>query len=317
MIYAKEEEFLWEEKYRPQSVDECILPKEIKNIFKDYLSKQQIPTFLLSGSHGVGKTTIAKALCREMGAEYIFINGSDEGRSIDVLRTTVMDFASSVSLTDQPKVVIIDEADYMNPSSVQPALRSFIEEYSSNCRFIFTCNYKNKIIMPLQSRCVVVDFEINKNDRADLAAQFFKRMGSILKNENIEFDPKSLAAIITKYFPDYRKVMKETQKYSITGKIDSGILLDPSNDIYIELFDLMKDKNWKEVRTWVAKNSDSDHQVLFRQFYDNMIELVQQKSIPVLVDILGEYDYKMAFVADREITIMCALTAIMRECEFK
>lgn len=171
--------------------------------------------------------------------------------------------------------------------------------------------------MPLQSRCVVVDFEINKNDRADLAAQFFKRMGSILKNENIEFDPKSLAAIITKYFPDYRKVMKETQKYSITGKIDSGILLDPSNDIYIELFDLMKDKNWKEVRTWVAKNSDSDHQVLFRQFYDNMIELVQQKSIPVLVDILGEYDYKMAFVADREITIMCALTAIMRECEFK
>ena len=316
-VTASEEQFIWTERYRPKTVDECILPEHIKNTFKEYISKGQFPTFLLDGTAGVGKTTIAKALCNEIGAEYLFINGSDEGRSIDVLRTTIKGFASSVSLYDQPKVVIIDEADYMNAQSVQPALRSFIDEYSANCRFIFTCNYKQRIIEPLRSRCTIVDFRLDNKDKAEMAKQFFKRTTQILKQENIEFDTKVVAEIITKYFPDYRKVLLELQRYSVSGKIDSGILVNLSDESYKELFTLLKEKDWKGTRTWVGKNSDVETTVLFRQLYDNAVTLLDPKSIPSLVMTIGEYDYRSAFVTDKEINIMCALTEIMSSCVFK
>lgn len=316
-IDSNDKEFLWAEKYRPKTVDECILPDYIKNTFKEYIKQGQLPTFLLDGTAGVGKTTIAKALCNEIGAEYLFINGSDEGRSIDILRTTIKGFASSVSLYDQPKVIIIDEADYMNAQSVQPALRSFIEEYSANCRFIFTCNFKNRIIEPLRSRCTLVDFRLDNKDKADMAAQFFKRVTHILKQEGIEFDSKVVAEIITKFFPDYRKILMELQRYSVSGRIDSGILVNLGEESYKELFKLMKDKNWKEVRSWVGKNSDIETCTLFRQFYDNAYTILEPSSIPDMVDVLGEYDYKSAFVADKEINTMCAMTAIMAQCKFK
>lgn len=316
-VTATEDQFIWTEKYRPITVDECILPDNIKSTFKEYIAKGQFPTFLLDGTAGVGKTTIAKALCNEIGAEYLFINGSDEGRSIDILRNTIRGFASSVSLYDQPKVVIIDEADYMNPQSVQPALRSFIEEYSANCRFIFTANYKNRIIEPLRSRCTIVDFRLDNKDKAEMAKQFFKRTTQILKLEGIEFDPKVVAEIITKYFPDYRKVLLELQRYSVSGKIDSGILVNLSDETYKELFKLLKDKDWKSIRAWVGKNSDVEISTLFRQIYDNAYTLLEPKSLPSLVMTLGEYDYRSAFATDKEIQIMCALTEIMTHCAFK
>ena len=316
-ISVREDQFLFVEKYRPQTIDECILPDHIKNTFKEFIKQKQIPTLLLDGTAGVGKTTIAKALCNELDAEYLFINGSDEGRSIDILRTTIRGFASSVSMYDQPKVIIIDEADYMNPQSVQPALRSFIEEYSANCRFIFTCNFKNRIIEPLQSRCTIVDFRLDNKDKPAMMAQFFKRANQILALENIEYDSKVVAEIIGKYFPDYRKVLMELQRYSVSGKIDSGILVNLSQESYKELFKLMKEKNWKEVRNWVGKNSDTETIAIFRQFYDNAFDLMEPQSVPAMVDIIGEYDYKSAFVSDKEINIMCALTAIMSSCKFK
>lgn len=316
-ISVREDQFLFVEKYRPQTIDECILPNHIKNTFKEFIKQKQIPTLLLDGTAGVGKTTIAKALCNELDAEYLFINGSDEGRSIDILRTTIRGFASSVSMYDQPKVIIIDEADYMNPQSVQPGLRSFIEEYSANVRFIFTCNFKNRIIEPLQSRCTIVDFRLENKDKPAMMAQFFKRANQILALENIEYDSKVVAEIIGKYFPDYRKVLMELQRYSVSGKIDSGILVNLSQESYKELFKLMKEKNWKEVRNWVGKNSDTETIAIFRQFYDNAFDLMEPQSVPAMVDIIGEYDYKSAFVSDKEINIMCALTAIMSSCKFK
>lgn len=316
-ITSNDEQFLWVEKYRPKTVDECILPDSIKNTFKDYISRGQLPTFLLDGTAGVGKTTIAKALCNEINAEYLFINGSDEGRSIDVLRNSIRGFASSVSMFDQPKIIIIDEADYMNPQSVQPALRSFIEEYSANCRFIFTCNYKNRIIEPLRSRCTLVDFRLDSKDKATMMAQFYKRATQILKQENIDFDAKVVAEIVGKFFPDYRKVLMELQRYSVSGKIDSGILVNLSEESYKELFRMMKSKSWKDVRVWVGKNSDLETQTLFRQFYDNIYTLFENDSIPIVVEILGEYDYKSAFVSDKEINTMCAMSSIMARCKFK
>ena len=316
-VSVREDQFLFVEKYRPQTIDECILPDHIKNTFKEFIKQKQIPTLLLDGTAGVGKTTIAKALCNELDAEYLFINGSDEGRSIDILRTTIRGFASSVSMYDQPKVIIIDEADYMNPQSVQPGLRSFIEEYSANVRFIFTCNFKNRIIEPLQSRCTIVDFRLENKDKPAMMAQFFKRANQILALENIEYDSKVVAEIIGKYFPDYRKVLMELQRYSVSGKIDSGILVNLSQESYKELFKLMKEKNWKEVRNWVGKNSDTETIAIFRQFYDNAFDLMEPQSVPAMVDIIGEYDYKSAFVSDKEINIMCALTAIMSSCKFK
>jgi DNA polymerase III delta prime subunit len=317
MIESRDEQFLWVEKYRPQTIDECVLPDSIKNTFKQYIEKGELPTFLFSGTAGVGKTTVAKALCNEIGAEYIMINGSDEGRMIDTLRVKIKNFASTVSLTEAKKVVIIDEADYMNADSVQPALRSFIEEFSSNCRFIFTCNFKNKIIEPLHSRCAVVEFKIESTDKQSIAAQFFKRATQILKQENIDFDQKVVAELITKHFPDWRRVLNELQRYSVSGKIDSGILVNLSEESYKQLIKLLSEKNFTEVRKWLGKNSDIDTTFLFRELYNSSVQHMEQNSIPQLVLILADYQYKSAFVADHELNIMAALTEIMAQCKFK
>lgn len=317
MIESRDDQFLWVEKYRPQKIDECVLPESLKKTFKEYIAQGELPSFLFSGTAGVGKTTVAKALCNEIGAEYIMINGSDEGRSIDVLRTTVKSFASTVSLTDARKVIIVDEADYMNAQSVQPALRSMIEEFSANCRFIFTCNFKNRIIEPLHSRCAVIEFKIDSSDKQAIAAQFFKRASQILKSEQVEFDPKVVAELITKHFPDYRRILNELQRYSVSGKIDSGILVNMSEESFRNLVKLLKDKDFTEVRKWVGKQSDSDTTTLFRELYDNASVNLDPNSIPQLVLILADYQYKAAFVADHELNIMAALTEIMAQCKFK
>jgi DNA polymerase III delta prime subunit len=313
----RDDQFLWVEKYRPQKIDDCVLPESLKKTFKEYIAQGELPSFLFSGTAGVGKTTVAKALCNEIGAEYIMINGSDEGRSIDVLRTTIKSFASTVSLTDAKKVIIVDEADYMNAQSVQPALRSFIEEFSANCRFIFTCNFKNRIIEPLHSRCAVIEFKIDASDKQAIAAQFFKRATQILKQEQVEFDPKVVAELITKHFPDYRRILNELQRYSVSGKIDSGILVNMSEESFRSLVKMLKDKDFTEVRKWVAKQSDADTATLFRELYDSAATNMEAGSIPQLVLILADYQYKAAFVADHELNIMAALTEIMAQCKFK
>lgn len=317
MIESREDQFLWVEKYRPQTIDECILPESIKKTFREFIASGELPTFLFSGGAGVGKTTVARALCNEIGAEYVFINGSDEGRSIDVLRGLVKGFASTVSMTDSPKIIIIDEADYMNASSIQPALRGFIEEFSNNCRFIFTCNFKNRIIEPLHSRCAVIDFKIDAAEKPAIAGAFYKRVCQILKKEGIEFDKKVVAELITKHFPDYRRILNELQRYSVSGKIDAGLLVNLSEDSYKELMVCMKGKDFTGVRKWVAKNSDSDATQLFRNLYDNSTEFLVNASIPQMVVILADYQYKAAFVADQELNIMAALTELMTSCEFK
>jgi DNA polymerase III delta prime subunit len=317
MIDSREDQFLWVEKYRPQKIDDCVLPDSLKKTFKEYIAQGELPNFLFTGTAGVGKTTVAKALCNEIGAEYIMINGSDEGRSIDVLRTTIKGFASTVSLSDARKVVIVDEADYMNAQSVQPALRSFIEEFSANCRFIFTCNFKNRIIEPLHSRCAVIEFKIDNSEKQGIAANFFKRASAILKQEQVEFDPKVVAEVITKYFPDYRRTLNEFQRYSVSGKIDSGILVNMSEESFRNLIKHLKEKNFSEVRKWVAHQSDSDTATLFRELYDSAANTIEPASIPQLVLILADYQYKAAFVADHELNIMAALTEIMAQCKFK
>lgn len=315
-IIKNENEFIWVESYRPKTIDECILPEALKSTFKEYIKGGRIPTFLFAGGAGVGKTTVAKALCNEVGAEYLFINGSEES-GIDVLRTKIKSFASSVSLTDAHKVVILDEADYLNPNSTQPALRAFIEEFSNNCSFIFTCNYKNRIIEPLHSRCSVIEFKIDGKQKAELAGQFFKRATQILKQEGVSFDPKVVAQVVSKYFPDYRRVLNELQRYSVSGTIDSGILINISEEIYRELVKLLKEKNFSEVRKWVGKNSDSDSVALFRSLYDSSSNIIEASSIPQLVLILADYQYKAAFVADHELNTMAALTEIMANVKFK
>jgi DNA polymerase III delta prime subunit len=317
MIDSRDDQFLWVEKYRPQKIDDCVLPESLKDTFKQYIAQGELPHFLLSGTAGVGKTTVAKALCNEIGAEYIMVNGSDEGRSIDVLRNTIKGFASTVSLTDAKKVIIIDEADYMNAQSIQPALRAFIEEFSSNCRFIFTCNYKNKILEPIHSRCTCIEFKIEPKDKQIILGTFFKRVTQILKQEDIEFDQKVVAELITKHFPDYRRVLGELQRYSVSGKIDSGILVNMSQESFKDLIKLMKEKDFTNVRKWVGKNSDSDTVALFRELYDTSITYMVPESIPSLVLVLADYQYKAAFVADHELNIMAALTEIMANCKFK
>jgi DNA polymerase III delta prime subunit len=310
------QEYLWVEKYRPQTIDECILPKNLKETFKQFIQTGELPNFLFCGTAGVGKTTVAKALCNEIGAEYLLINGSEES-GIDVLRTKIKSFASTVSLTDSKKVIILDEADYLNPNSTQPALRAFIEEFSNNCRFIFTCNYKNRIIEPLHSRCSVIDFKIENNEKAEIAGAFFKRTMGILKAESIEADQKVVAELVTKHFPDWRRVLNELQRYSVSGKIDSGILVNMTEDSFKDLLKNMKEKNFTEVRKWVAKNGDSETINIFRQLYDTASVHLEPASIPQLVLILADYQYKAAFVADHELNLMAALTEVMSQCKMK
>jgi DNA polymerase III delta prime subunit len=317
MIDSRDDQFLWVEKYRPQTIDDCVLPESLKATFKQYIAQGELPHFLLSGTAGVGKTTVAKALCNEIGADFIMVNGSDEGRSIDVLRNTIKGFASTVSLSDARKVIIIDEADYMNAQSIQPALRAFIEEFSANCRFIFTCNYKNKILEPIHSRCTCIEFKIDSKDKQILLGTFFKRASQILKQENIEFDQKVVAELITKHFPDYRRVLGELQRYSVSGKIDSGILVNMSQESFKDLIKMMKEKDFTNVRKWVGKNSDSDTVALFRELYDSSVTYMALESIPQLVLILADYQYKAAFVADHELNIMAAMTEVMANCKFK
>lgn len=316
-LTKNEDQYLWVEAYRPQTIDECILPESLKTTFQQYVDQGEIPTFLFNGTAGVGKTTVAKALCNAIGADWILINGSDEGRMIETLRNKIKSFASTVSLTDGKKVVIIDEADYMNGDSVQPALRSFIEEFSANCRFIFTCNFKHRIIEPLRSRCANVEFKIDGKDKQQIAAQFFKRVTQILKAEGVEFDPKVVAELITQHFPDYRRVLNELQRYSVSGKIDTGIFVNLSQESYKELIKFLKERNFTEVRKWVAKNSDADTAALFKEMYDNAAEFLEPTSIPNLILVLADYQYKAAFVADHELNIMAAMTEVMVQCKFK
>ncbi len=311
-------DFIWVEKYRPTTIDECILPKGIKKTFQDFVGRGEIPNMLLSGPPGIGKTTVAKALCYQLKADYYVINGSDEGRFLDTVRNSAKNFASTVSLTSDSKhkVIIIDEADNTT-SDVQLLLRASIEEFSRNCRFIFTCNYKNKIIEPLHSRCSVVDFAINKRDKPTIAAEFFSRLNYILEQEKVETDKKVLAELINKHFPDWRRVLNECQRYSVSGKIDSGILAAFSDIAVNDLIKNLKQKNFSEVRKWVVTNMDNDTSVLLRRIYDSLYDSLEHSSIPAAVLIIAKYQYQIAFVADQEINLLAALTEIMVECEFK
>lgn len=310
-----EQHMLWVEKYRPQKVEDCILPDNIKDTFKEYVNRKEIPNLLLSGTAGVGKTTIAKALCNEVGCDYIVINGSDES-GIDVLRNKIKNYASSVSLSGGRKVVIIDEADYLNPNSTQPALRGAIEEFASNCSFIFTCNFKNRIIDPIHSRCTVIDFKVNGN-KAKLATQFFKRVEWILEEENVQYEKEVVAAVITKHFPDNRRILNELQRYSVSGRIDKGILSSVSDVQINELIKSLKDKDFSSARKWATNNLDNDPSRIFRSLYDSLNDSLKPNSIPQLVLILAKYQYQAAFVADHEINMVACLTEIMVDCEFK
>ena len=310
----REQEFLWVEKYRPRTLADCILPADQKKIFQEMLSKGEIQNMLLCGGAGMGKTTIARALCEELQTDYIIINGSEES-GIDVLRTKIKQFASTVSFSGKPKVVILDEADYLNPNSTQPALRAFMEEFSSNCRFIFTCNFKNRIIPPLHSRTAVVEFKLPKAEKPKIAAAFFKRVLEILKHECVQADDKVIAKVIEKHFPDYRRILNELQRYSSSGNIDEGILVNMGEINMQELTAALKDKDWKKMRTWVVNNIDNDPQTLFRKFYDTLSDNVVQ--VPQLVLLLADYQYKAAFCADQEINLVACLTEIMASVEFK
>ena len=311
-------DFVWVEKYRPKTIDECILPDSIKKTFQDFLIAGEIPHMLLSGPPGIGKTTVAKALCNQLGVDYYVINGSDEGRFLGTVRNNEKNFASTVSLTGESKhkVIIIDEADNTT-SDVQLLLRASIEEFSRNCRFIFTCNYKNKIIAPLHSRFTTIDFVVNKKDKPSIAAQFFARINQILDKENIESDKKVVAELINKYFPDWRRVLNECQRYSVSGKIDSGILAAFTDVKVDELTKNLKEKNFPSVRKWVVDNLDNDPTVLMRHVYDALYSTLKNTSIPAAVLIIARYSYQIAFVADQEINLLACLTEIMVECEFK
>ena len=309
-------EFLWVEKYRPSTIEECVLPEDLKTRFQAFVDSQNIPNLLLSGSAGVGKTTVAKAMLEQLGADYIVVNGSLHG-NIDTLRTEIMAFASTVSFAEGRKYVILDEADYLNPQSTQPALRNFMEEYSKNCGFILTCNFKNRIIEPLQSRCSVIDFLFPKKLAPSLAGSFFTRVKTILDQEEVKYDEKVLAEIIQRHFPDWRRVLNELQRYSVSGIIDVGILSNSSQNAFKSLIALLKGKQFSDMRKWVAQNIDSDPTSIMRQLYDSSSEAIKPSSIPQLVLLIGEYQYKSAFVADQEVNLVAFLTQVMADVEFK
>ena len=311
-------DFIWTERYRPKTIEDCILPENIKKTFSDFLNKGEIPNMLLCGPPGVGKTTVAKALCNELGVDVYVINGSDEGRFLDTVRNNAKNFASTVSLSSDAKhkVVIIDEADNTG-NDVQLLLRAFIEEFAGNCRFIFTCNYKNKIIEPLHSRCAVVEFGIKGKEKTQLAGSFFKRLQDILDAEGVRYDPKVLAELINKHFPDWRRVLNECQRYSVGGEIDSGILASFSDVAVNDLTKYLKEKNFTEVRKWVVANLDNDSSIILRRVYDALYSVLLPQSIPAAVLVIAKYQYQIAFVADQEINLLAALIEIMAECEFQ
>ena len=312
------DEFLWVEKYRPKTIEECILPADTKKTFQEFLTKGEIPNLLLSGPPGIGKTTVAKALCNELGVDYYVINGSDEGRFLDTVRNNAKNFASTVSLTadTKHKVIIIDEADNTT-NDVQLLLRASIEEFSKNCRFIFTCNYKNRIIDPLHSRCSVVDFAITKKNKPAIAGEFHKRLTQILDLEGVKSNPRVLAELVTKHFPDWRRVLNECQRYSVGGEIDTGILAAFSEVNINDVIKNIKEKKFPEVRKWVVNNLDNDSTVLLRRIYDALAETLDGPSVAAAVLIVAKYQYQAAFVADQEINLLAALTELMVECEFK
>ena len=308
-------DFLWVEKYRPKMVSDIVLPQSLKQTFQKIVASKELPNMLFTGTAGLGKTTVARALCNELDCDYILINGSEEG-NIDTLRTKIKQFASSVSLQGGYKVVILDEADYLNPQSTQPALRGFIEEFSKNCRFILTCNFKNRIIEPLHSRCGVYEFNTSKKSMIELCESFMARCKTILDNEQVEYDAKPVAELIMKFAPDWRRVLNELQRYSVNGKIDSGIINNLQDKNFDDLFSHLKNKDFKKMRNWVVNNIDTDASAIFRAVYDGMNEKVAPQSIPQLVLILADYQYKNAFVADHELNVVACLTEVMSDVQF-
>ena len=309
-------DFLWVEEYRPQTIDDCILPQSLKTLFQSFIERGELSNLLFSGTPGVGKTTVAKALCEQMNCDWIMINGSEEG-GIDVLRNKIKNFASTVSLSGGKKVVILDEADYLNPQSTQPALRGFVEEFHKNCRFILTCNFKNRIIEPLHSRFSNIEFRINPKDKGKLATRLFERVTYILKEQNVEYEEAVVAELIKKHFPDFRKLINELQRYSISGVIDAGILVNVSDENLKTLVAHLKTKEFGNMRKWVVNNLDNDPVKIFRKIYDSMYTNLQPETIPHAVLIIADYQYKSAFVADQEINLVACLTELMSQVKFK
>ena len=309
-------DFLWVEQYRPKTIDDCILPDSLKNLFSSFIKKGELSNMLFSGTPGIGKTTVAKALCEEMNCDWIMINGSEEG-GIDVLRNKIKNFASTVSLSGGKKVVILDEADYLNPQSTQPALRGFVEEFHKNCRFILTCNFKNRIIEPLHSRFSNIEFKVNPKDKPKLASRLFERAVYILKEQNVSYEDKVLVELITKHFPDFRKLINELQRYSVSGSIDAGILVNVSDENLKTLVTHLKGKEFSDMRKWVVNNLDNDPVKIFRKIYDTLYTNLEPSTIPHAVLIIADYQYKSAFVADQEINLVACLTELMSQVKFK
>ena len=309
-------DFLWVEEYRPKTIDDCILPQSLKTLFQSFIEKGEISNMLFSGTPGVGKTTVAKALCEQMNCDWIMINGSEEG-GIDVLRNKIKNFASTVSLSGGKKVVILDEADYLNPQSTQPALRGFVEEFHKNCRFILTCNFKNRIIEPLHSRFSNIEFKINNKEKPQLQTQLYNRATFILKKQNIEYEDKALIGLITRHFPDFRKLINELQRYSVSGAIDAGVLVNISDENLKSLTGHLKAKEFGDMRKWVVNNLDNDPVKIFRKIYDSLNTTLQPETIPHAILIIADYQYKSAFVADQEINLVACLTELMSQVKFK
>lgn len=308
-------EMLWVEKYRPKTIAECILPDEYKKTFQSYVDRKEIPHLLLCGTAGVGKTTVAKALCEEIGCDYLMINGSDES-GIDTFRMKIKNYASSMSLTGSKKVIIIDEADYLNPNSVQPALRGAMEEFAHNCTFIFTCNFKNRIIDPLHSRCAVVEFKLRKDDKPKVAKEFMLRVCSILETEKVPYEKDIVVQVVKKFFPDFRRTLNELQRYSVSGKIDNGILVSVSDVSISDLVSSLKNQNFSDMRKWVADYGGEDPAAIYRKIYNSLYEIMDKSTIPNAVIILAKYQYQAAFVADQELNLTACLTEMMAECKF-